>query len=152
MLIENPLNESSLVFPLLECLHIIGFVCGVGTIALVNFRLLGIGLIEKSAAQLWTETFPWTMAGLSLVIFSGLLLFSIDPDMYYLNLVFLLKMLSLTLAIVFYYTAVYKTAASGAPAFTKRMVACISLALWALVLFGGIFIGYFHPTLNITKI
>ncbi len=152
MLIENPLNESSLAFPLLECLHIIGFVCGVGNMALVNFRLLGIGLTEKSAAQLWTETMPWTLAGLSLVIFSGLLLFSIDPDMYYLNYVFLLKMLSLALAIVFYYTAVYKTAASGAPVARNRMVACISLGLWALVLFGGIFIGFIHSTLSINKI
>jgi hypothetical protein len=152
MLIENPLNESSLVFPLLECLHIIGFVCGVGTIALVNFRLLGIGLTRKSAAQLWTETFPWTLAGLSLVVFSGLLLFSIDPDMYYLNLIFLLKMACLVLAIIFYYTAVYKTAAASASAAKNRLVGYISLTLWALVLFGGIFIGYFHPTLNITKI
>jgi hypothetical protein len=106
MLIENPLNESSLAFPTLECFHIIGFVCGVGTIALVNFRLLGVGLTRKSAAQLWSETMPWTLAGLSLAIFSGLLLFSIDPDAYYVNRAFVLKMIYLVLAVVFYYTAV----------------------------------------------
>jgi hypothetical protein len=142
MLIENPLNQSSLVFPILECLHIIGFICGVGTIALVDFRLLGVGLTQKSAAQLWSDTLPWTLGGLSLVIFSGLLLFSIDPDMYYLNYVFLLKMASLILAIVFYYTAVHKTAAYGAAPGKSRIVASISLGLWSLVLFGGIFIGF----------
>jgi hypothetical protein len=152
MLIENPLNESSLVFPMLECLHIIGFVCGVGTIAVVDFRLIGVGLTQKSAAQLWSETMPWTLAGLSLVIFSGLLLFSIDPDMYYVNYVFLLKMASLVLAIAFYYTAVHKTAMSDARAGRSRMVACISLGLWTLVLFGGIFVGFIHSTLNINKL
>jgi hypothetical protein len=149
MPIENPLNESSLAFPILECFHIVGFVCGVGTIALVNFHLLGVGLTQKSAAQLWSETMPWTLSGLALVIFSGLLLFSIDPDMYYLNYAFLLKMFSFVLAILFYYTTVHKAVVSGAPAGKNRMVACISLGLWALVLFGGIFIGFIHSTLHI---
>ncbi len=149
MLIENPLNESSLAFPILECLHIVGFVCGVGTIALVNLRLLGVGLTQKSAAQLWADTMPWTLSGLSLAIFSGLLLFSIDPDMYYLNYTFLLKMFSLVLAILFYYTAVRKAVASGAPAGKGRTAACVSLGLWALVLFGGIFIGFTDSKLHI---
>src|SRR5580693_1446055 len=145
MLIENPLNESSLAFPVLECFHIIGFVCGVGTIALVNFRLLGVGLTRKSAAQLWNETLPWTLAGLSLAIFSGLLLFSIDPDAYYLNRAFRLKMVYLVLAIVFYYTAVYRAVSSDS-AGRRRMVACVSFGLWALVLFSGIFIGFVDST------
>src|SRR5579863_1087484 len=141
MLIENPLNESSLAFPVLEYIHIAGFVCGVGTIALVNFRLLGVGLTRKSAAQLWSDTMPWTLGGLSLVIFSGLLLFSINPNVYYLNYTFLLKMSFLVLAILFYYTIVRKAAASGTPAGKRQLVACISFALWTLVLFGGVFIG-----------
>src|SRR5579862_8476264 len=102
MFIENPLNASPLTFPVLECFHIVGFVCGVGTSALVDFRLLGIGMTGKSAGQLWRDTTPWTLGGLLLVIFSGLMIFSTDPDMYYLNYAFLLKILFLVLAIVFY--------------------------------------------------
>ncbi len=124
MLIENPLNESSLVFPALECLHIAGFVCGVGTIALVNFRLLGVGLTQKSPAQLWSDTLPWTLSGLSVAIFSGLLLFSTNPDTYYLNYAFLLKMFVLLLALLFYYTAV-RRAARGSEA-RSPVVAFIS--------------------------
>ena len=37
-------------------------------------------------------------------LFSGLLIFSTDPDMYYLNRSFLLKMAALVLAIIFNYT------------------------------------------------
>jgi hypothetical protein len=151
MLIENPLNESSLAFPILECLHIAGFVCGVGTIALVDFRLLGVGLTQKSAAQLWSDTAPWTLGGLLLVIFSGLMLFSTNPDTYYLNYAFLLKMLSLVLAILFYYTAV-RSAAAGAPSARSRVVACISLGLWALVLFGGVFIGFTDATVHLNQV
>jgi hypothetical protein len=150
MLIENPLNESSLAFPVLECVHILGFICGVGTMALVNFRLLGVGLSRKSAAQLWSDTLPWTLAGLLVVIFSGLLLFSINPDEYYLNYAFLLKMLFLLLAIVFYYTAVRHAAYSAAPR-NQGVVACVSLGLWALVLSGGIFIGFTSATLHLKR-
>ena len=143
MPIQNPLNESALVFPVLECIHIAGFVCGVGTISLVNFRLLGVGLTGKSAAQLWSDTMPWTLGGLSLVIFSGLLLFTINPDVYYLNYTFLTKMSFLALAILFYYTIVRKAAVArtGEERGWNRLAAGTSLALWALVLFGGIFIG-----------
>jgi hypothetical protein len=147
MLLENPLNESSLAFPILECIHIAGFICGVGTVALVNFRLLGVGLTQKSAAQLWSDTKPWTLGGLLTAIFSGLLLFSINPDTYYLNVVFLAKMCSLVLAILFYYTVV-RSVAGRAPGAGSRVAACISLALWALVLFGGVFIGFTDPSLH----
>jgi hypothetical protein len=137
MLIANPLSESSLTFPVLECFHIVGFICAVGTSALVNLRLLGLGLTQKTAAQLWSETLPWTLFGLALAIFSGLMLFAIDPGVYYLNRVFVEKMILLIAAIVFYFTTVRGAAESG----KSPIVASVSLGLWALVLFGGIFIS-----------
>lgn len=145
MPIENPFNESSAAFPILECFHIAGFICGVWAIALVNFRLLGAGLTGKIAAQLWRDTMLWMLAGLSVAIFSGLLLFSVNPDVYYLNHVFVLKMFLLVLSIIFYYTIVYKAAVSDS---RSRVAACLSLELWALVLFGGIFIGSIGSALN----
>lgn len=141
MLIVNPLNESSLVFPILEYAHILGFTCGVGAIALVDFRLLGVGLTQRSTQQLWKDTMPWSLGGLSLVIFSGLLLFSVNPDVYYLNYTFLLKMSFLVLAILFHYLLVRKAAAWDAPSFKSRAVGSMALTLWALVLLGGVFIG-----------
>jgi len=140
VLIENPLNESSLTFPLLEYIHILGFICGAGTVALVNFRLLGVCLTQKSAAELWRATMPWTVGGLVLVIFSGLLLFGVNPEEYYLNRIFLWKMSLLVLAILFYYTLVRKAAVSARPGIA-RTVSCISLALWIAVICGGVFLG-----------
>jgi len=79
------------------------------------------------------------------------LLFSIDPDSYYLNSVFLLKMIFLVLAILFYYTKVHQSTVRGVTPGKGRIVACISLALWSLVLFGGIFIGFVNSTLHVSK-
>ena len=139
MLIENPLNESSFAFPLLECVHILGSFVGAGTAALMNFRLLGAGIIQSNPAKLWRETLLLTLGGLALAIFSGLLLFSIDPEMYYTNHAFRYKMVALVAAIGFYYTMVRRAAARDGNA---PIIASVSLGLWALVPLGGIFIGY----------
>jgi len=152
LLIENPLNESALSFPILECFHIVGFAFSVGTIALVDFRLLGWGMKRESAAQIAKETFFWTLGGLIVMIFSGLLLFSSDPDMYYLNYAFDLKMVFLVLAIVFNYTIHRKAAMAEQPAGKGKLIACVSLGLWMCVIFGGIFIGFLNPTLDIHQI
>ena len=57
---ENPLNESALAFPVLECFHILGFAMTLGTIALVDFRLLGFGL-RQNAGDLAKAVAPWTL-------------------------------------------------------------------------------------------
>jgi hypothetical protein len=136
---ENPLNGSSLAFPVLESLHILGIVCGVGTALLMNLRLLGFGMSKRGPAKLWSETLVLTLGGLALAVLSGFLLFSIDPELYLYNQAFRYKMVLLLVAIAFYYTMVRRAAAQDREA---SLVGGISLALYALVPLGGIFIGY----------
>jgi len=157
MLIENPLNSSPYSFPVLECFHIVGFAISVGPIAITDFRLLGWGMLKESPKELAKDTFFWTLGGLILMIFSGLLLFSSDPDNYYLNYAFDLKMFFLVLAIIFNYTSrrttvLSETTTGVIDAGRGKLVACISLGLWALVIFGGIFIGFLNSTLDINHI
>lgn len=142
MLIANPLNESPLVFPTLECFHILGFAFSVGTIAIVDFRLLGVWMRRQTAAELAADLAPWTLFGLAVMLISGPLLFSSDPDMYYLNRSFQIKMVLLVLAIVFHYTIHRRVAFSGASPGRSKLVACISLALWVGVIAGGLFIAF----------
>src|SRR4051812_7187430 len=126
MAIANPLNASSFAFPLLECVHLVGIICGIGTAALVNLRLMGVGTFNSSPARLWGETMLLTLGGLLVAIFSGLLLFSIDPEMYYSNHAFRFKMVALVTAVGFYYTIVRRAAARDRKA---SVIACISLGL-----------------------
>jgi hypothetical protein len=138
----NPLNANELIFPALECIHIAGFALSVGTIAIVDFRLLGLGMRHQTPAEIAKDLAPWTLIGLVVMLFSGPLLFSSDPDMYYLNRAFQVKMVLLVLAIVFNYTIRRKAALSGASPLRSKLVACISIALWVGVIFGGIFIAF----------
>ena len=138
---ENPLNENALVFPILECFHIVGFAITVGTIALVDFRLLGFGL-RQNPGELSKALAPWTLFALISVLLSGPLLFSSDPDMYYLNISFQIKMVLLLLAIVFHYTVRRKLLRGELSGALSKVVACTSLVLWTSVIFGGIFIAF----------
>jgi hypothetical protein len=147
MLIENPLAISADAFPILECLHIAGFALLIGMNALVDFRLLGFGLQKQTPAQIARAFEWWTLGGLILAVFSGLLIFSTDPDMYYLNWSFLIKMACLVLAIVFNYTIHRRALYPGLSPAAGRLVACISLARWVSVIFGGIFIAVVRPGL-----
>lgn len=138
----NPLNASELIFPTLECLHIIGFALSVGTIAIVDFRLLGLGMRRQTAAEVASDLAPWTLFGLVVMLLSGPMMFSADPDMYYLNRSFQIKMVLLVLAIIFHYTVHRRTVRNGSSPSVSRLVACVSLALWVGVVFGGIFIAF----------
>jgi hypothetical protein len=138
----NPLNASELIFPTLEVIHIAGFAVLVGTIAMVDFRLLGLGLMRQKVSEVVRDLGPWTILGLALVLLSGPLMFSSDPDMYYLNHAFQLKMALLLVAIIFNYTVHRRIALSEATGFGSKAVACMSLALWVGIVFSGIFIAF----------
>jgi hypothetical protein len=142
MFVENPLNASELIFPALEVCHILGFTVTLGTIALVDFRVLGLGMRRQQIPDLARDLAAWTLAGLVTVLLSGPLLFSSDPDMYYLNRSFQWKMVCLLGAIVFNYTVHRKAMRSSKATVSNKLVACVSLALWAGVVAGGIFIGF----------
>jgi hypothetical protein len=146
----NPLNSWPLAFPILECFHIVGFAVSVGTIAIVDFSLLGFGGRRETPAQLNGDTWLWTLVGLVVMLFSGLLLFSSDPDMYYLNWAFLIKMVFFVSAVGFHYTVHRKAVSSDTPVSHGRLVALTSLVLWAGVIFGGISIGFVYSGLGIS--
>jgi len=138
----NPLNTNEWAFPVAECVHIVGFALSLGTVALVDLRLLGLGMRKQSSAQLLKDTAPWTLIGLAIMLISGPVIFSSDPLLYLNNSAFQIKMLCLFLAIVFNYTIHHKVAKSNSSPIIAKLVGTISLALWVSVVAGGIFIAF----------
>ncbi len=138
----NPLNNNDWAFPLLEIIHICGFGLSIGTIAIVDLRLLGLGMRRQTPAELLRDTAPWTLAGLAVMLISGPLIFSSDPRMYYYNQSFRFKMVALALAIIFNYTIHRSVAKSKAPPGVAMLVGAISILLWVSVVAGGLFIAF----------
>jgi hypothetical protein len=145
---ENPLNVSPYTFPILEVTHIVSFAIAIGTVALVDFRLLGLAMLRQSSARVARDLGMWTLISLCVAIFSGLLMYSTDPDKFYLNLSFLFKITCLILAIIFHYTVHRRVALAEGRGIGAKLVACVSLALWVGVVFGGIFIEFVKEGLS----
>jgi len=110
----NPLNSNEWAFPLTECFHITSFALSIGTIVLVDLKLLGLALKRQTSAKALKDTSIWTLAGLIIVITSGLLIFSSDPIMYLHNASFKYKVSNLLLAIIFNYTIHRTVSITGA--------------------------------------
>jgi hypothetical protein len=136
----NPLNNNDWAFPLLEIIHIASFTLSIGTIAIVDFGLIGWG--KHDAAKSLKETSSLTLLGLVIMLITGPLIFSSDPYMYLRNSSFIFKMLALLVAIVYNYTIHRKVVLSGAPPVVNKAVGFISLGLWVSVVFGGLFIAF----------
>jgi hypothetical protein len=114
----------------------------IGTIVLVDLRLLGVGMRGQTVAHLMADTELWTLAGLSVVIASGLVIFSSDPVAYLRNPAFLFKMAALLVAIVYNYTIHRMVARGRGSPFVGRLVGGVSLALWCSLVFAAIFIAF----------
>jgi len=142
MLVSNPINSFELVFPIMEVFHIAGFAVAIGVTAAVDFRILGLVPLQQTPSQLAKSTGFWMLGGLLVAIFSGIELYTSDPDMYYTNWSFLIKMACLIVAIVLNYTIHRKVVQEDGSSGGAKLVACISLLLWGAVIFGGIFIAF----------
>jgi len=139
---NNPLNTNEWAFPVCEIVHIVGFAMLIGTITIVDLRLLGVGMKKQTAAELVKDTAPWTLLGLALVLISGPLIFSSDPNLYMGNQSFRFKITMLLLAILFNWTLHRKVAMSPQPGGMGALVGGISMLMWTSVIFGGIFIAF----------
>jgi hypothetical protein len=132
--VANALNNSEWAFPLAECIHIGGFAVGIGSIALVDFRMLNLGLRHETAARILRYTEPWTLIALFFVVFSGFALFLSQTSIYLTNLIFPFKMYALAAALIYNFTVHRKVATmENPPAVLSKLVAIVSVLLWVSV-------------------
>jgi hypothetical protein len=138
----NPLNNNEWSFPLAECFHIAAFAFSVGTIALVDLRLLGLGMLHQRASQLVRDTMLWTLGGLIVVITSGLIIFSSDPLRYFYNDAFRFKIICLVVAIIYNYTVHRSVALSDKTGLVAVLTGVVSIAMWVSITFAGLFYAF----------
>lgn len=142
------IRQSPLLFPVIEVIHIIGFIVLVGSAFLFDLRLLGFGkkLSIKSVAD---YVLPWSRGSLILVIPSGILLFISQAKALSTNGVFGMKLILILIAFInagifhrFTLTPSSDWQISGTPPGAKA-AAIISITLWISVITCGRLIAYF---------
>lgn len=140
----NPIARWEWVFPVVESLHICGFALLVGTVLILDMRLLGVLFQHRPVSQISKQVAPWIWTGIAIMLITGPYLFSSDPGEYIQVPAFRTKMVLLCLALLFHFTAVRRATAAGKdsePLGLRKLTACISLGLWVSVVLGGLWIG-----------
>jgi hypothetical protein len=144
--VANAINESEWLFPVIESIHITGLAVLIGTIAIVDLRLLGLVLPKRPVTQLAAELRPFTLTGIFIMLTTGPLMLSAAPERGYGNPAFSFKMSFLLAALVTHFTihrrATLSDRVSGAT-LGEKLTACISLILWTGVVAGGRAIAFF---------
>ena len=92
------IRESEIVFPALESMHVLALAVMVGTIAIVDLRLLNLVLVKVSPADIEKRIVPLTWLGFVLMVISGTLLFASEAVKLEHNPAFLAKATLLLLA------------------------------------------------------
>jgi hypothetical protein len=139
------MRDGAWLYPIVEIVHIVGFSILVGAVAMFDLRLLGFGRALPLRA-LARHLLPWSWAGLALIVPSGLLMFSTQPELLD-NRAFMLKLILIATAGVnalAFHAGPWRRVASWhdrAPAWA-RLHACLSLLLWIGVIACGRLLAY----------
>lgn len=143
------IRESTMLFPWIESIHVLMITTVVGTIAIVDLRLLGYASHRRGARQLIIDLLPFTWAAFACAVITGLLLFSSNTLNYWADGPFLAKMCALALAglnMAFFHLTAYQKIGQWddalPPPAAARIAGATSLGLWILIVFLGRWIGF----------
>ena len=142
------MRQSTWLYPIVEIAHIAGLAILVGSIAVLDLRLLGFsrGLPVRKLAS---HTLPWTLGSFLLILPSGFMMFVAHAGDLIANPVFALK-ICLVLAAgtnaALFHASVFRGAAAwdvdAMPPLAARASAALSLLLWLSVIACGRLLAY----------
>src|SRR5215475_15335783 len=143
------IQQSEFGFPAIETVHVIAVTLVFGTIAIVDFRLLGLGSNNRPVTELCRDVLPWTWIAFVVAAISGALLFISQATQYYENTAFRAKMLLMLLAginmLVFElitYRSVSTWDRAASVALPAKCAGAISLVCWLGVVSFARLIGF----------
>jgi hypothetical protein len=145
------LRESNDAYPIIETVHVLSIMLMVGTVVVMDLRVLGVILKQEPVTRVGRELLPATWFGFLIMILTGVPLFAAQAVQLYANPAFRVKILLLALAGVnaaLFHSTVYRTVSSWdgsptTPPFAK-VFATTSILLWSAIIVCGRLIAVFH--------
>ena len=143
------IREGSVLFPWIECVHVLALTLVIGSIAVVDLRLMGVTSRDRGVAEITAGVLPVTWTAFGFAVVTGFLLFSSNATTYGGNAFFRIKMLLLVLAGVnmgLYHLVISRGAenwrtAEATPT-RARIAGAVSLFLWLGIIAAGRWIGF----------
>ena len=147
--IATAIREGESLFPWVECVHVLALTLVIGSIAIIDCRLLGLTSRDRSVAQITAGALPITWSAFVVAAVTGGLLFSSNATTYAHNSFFQAKLLLIALAGInmgaYHVFLGRRSHAWHTPALTPlraRLVGAVSLCLWIAIAACGRWIGF----------
>lgn len=141
--------ESLWAFPTIETIHVIALVTVVGTILIMDLRLLGLASRNYPVTAMSRDTLKWTWAGFILAAITGTLLYISKASSYMINPFFMGKMALLAIAglnMAYFHRVTWKTVdnwdQSPVVPTGAKVAGITSLLFWVVIVFFGRAIGF----------
>ena len=136
------------LYPIVEIVHIIGFVILVGSVVMFDLRMLGFSS-RISARALARHLLPWSAGALCVIVPTGLMMFSAHAGDFVGNRAFVVKLTLISLALTnaaAFHVGVFRTVErwdlnARAPTAAK-LHAVASIGLWFSVISCGRLLAY----------
>jgi hypothetical protein len=137
------IKGTTWVFPLVETIHILALSVLLGSVFLIDLRLLSLAVRRWSPAQITGQVRPLMNWSVLIILVTGALLFWAEPRKCFDNAAFGPKMIFLALALIFQYTFYPRALNLDAriPVW-GRLAALVSFGLWFAVAVCGRAIGF----------
>ena len=134
--------------PIVQTFHILAIAAIMGSVVMVDLRVLGLALRSQPPAELLRRLMPWTWWSLPVLAASGAMFVLARPGRYFVNPVFGLKFALLVPALLAAGTLQWLSRQPGiwetpsARRTLARGIAAVSLLAWCGVVLAGRWIAY----------
>jgi len=143
------IHNTKWVFTTIEVVHVVAILLVIGTIAVVDLRLLGLRSTKRPFTDVSHEILPATWAAFILAAVAGSLLFISQATAYYASTSFWIKMGIMALAginmLIFEFITVRGVQSwnvNPTPPLPARLAGGISISCWLLVFVFGRWTGF----------
>jgi hypothetical protein len=130
-------------FPMFETFHILALAVLIGTVVVINLRIMGVLMKGWTVSGLMKELKPYLNWSLIIICITGIFLFLSEAEKAFDNPAFWAKVYLLFAALIFHYGVVTRVAkADEVSRGTGTIVGVISLVLWLGIGWAGRAIGF----------
>jgi hypothetical protein len=147
--IGEAMRESALLFPVVETVHVLALTAVVGSIAVLDLRLLGLASRQRPVSKIVSDVLPITWTSFAVALLSGVFLFASNAVAYAHNAAMQGKLIALALlglnAAVFHRFVGRRLAqweGQARPPRPAQFAGASSIGLWLLVIVFGRWIGF----------
>jgi hypothetical protein len=127
--------------PIVQTVHILSIGCIMGSIVMINLRVLGLAVPSQHAGEMIRRLMPWMWGSLLLLLLSGAMFVLARPGRYFVNPVFGIKF-ALLLPAILLAVVQQRLHRDMPPLVLTKIIAAISLLLWLGVVLAGRWIAY----------